>query len=70
VNDAPRQYKFEIGDYRADVMESKSGSQKWYVVFQKRDTHDIVAIDRYDTYELARQAVLTFLERITGPSSQ
>jgi len=47
-------------------MESKSGSRKWYVVVQKKDSHDIVAIDRFESYEEAREAVTDTLERLNA----
>lgn len=65
VGAAPqREFKFQVGNYRAEIRESQSGKRQWYVIVHRLDSGDIAAVDRFETYDQAREAVLATLSRM------
>lgn len=60
----PREFKFRVGKYRAEIRESKSGKRQWYVMVHREDSGDLAAIERFESYDEAREAVLTTLSRM------
>lgn len=63
-----QQTKFQVGNYIADVLKANTVEDGWYVVVQPRHSRDIVAIDRFPTYEQARDAVMKTLEQLNQKS--
>lgn len=65
----PSQVQFELGNYTAELLPSKTGDGAWYVVVQPKNSRQIVAIDRFPNYEEARMAVAELLTRMSaGPT--
>lgn len=59
-----REFKFKVGNYRAEIRESQSGTRVWYVIVHRCDSGDLAAIEQFETYDQAREAVTTTLSRI------
>lgn len=58
-----RQTIFQIGIYFAELLPSKRRDDSgWYVIVQPQNSGEIVAIDRYPTYEAAKDAAIHALE--------
>ncbi len=56
-----------IGNYTDDILPSKTGAQFWFMVVQPVDSREIIAIDRFDSYEAARDAAYDVLAELNGP---
>ena len=69
--DELRKVEFQFGNYTAYLLPSKAaGDTCWYVVVQPRYSRDIVAIDRYESYEAAHAAVMDTLRQINRDRDQ
>lgn len=61
----PGQTIIQIGEYTAELLRSKTaGDATWYVVVQPRYSREIIAIDRYLSFEDARSAAFHALEEL------
>lgn len=56
--------QLELGDYVADVLQSKLGGEFWYCVIQLRNSREIVSMERFDTKEEARRAARSRLQSL------
>lgn len=71
MSDELRKVEFRVGSYTAYLLPSKAaGDTCWYVVVQPRYSRDIVAIDRHDTYEAAKAAVMRTLNELNQDRDQ
>ncbi len=55
-----------IGNYTADILPSRPDGQFWYMVVQPVHSREIVAIDRFGSYEAARDAAYNVLAEMNG----
>ncbi len=55
-----------IGNYTADILPSRPDGQFWFLVVQPVHSREIVAIDRFDSYEGARDAAYDILAQMNG----
>jgi hypothetical protein len=56
--------QLELGEYVADVLQSKLGGEFWYCVIQLRSSREIISMERFDTREEASRAARSRLESL------
>lgn len=58
--------KLHVGNFTAEILKANTAEDGWYVVVQPRNSRDIVAIDRFETYEKARESATRALEQMNA----
>ena len=62
---SPDHTLIQNGGYTAEVLRSRiADDATWYVVIQPRYCRDIIAIDRYSSFDEARDAAYKALKRL------
>ena len=65
----PRQHTFAGSLYTAEVLLSSPDGQFWYYIVQPVGSSDIVSLERFDSYEEARDAAVVVLHRLEAKAT-
>ncbi len=70
VTQPSSEFRFQVGSYRAELRNSQSGKHQWYVMVFRSGSGDLAALDRFDSYDEAREAALATLARLDRAAGQ